>query len=74
MRMQVRRLRGVLGNKIVEVEETRECVKCKEILPLHRFDKNERIESGRDVKCRACKYTDLKKYYEHRKDSGSLLL
>ena len=72
--MQVQRLRGVLGNKVVETERMRECVKCKKMLPLHRFDKNEKIESGYDVKCRSCKYSDLKKYYEHRKGPGSLLL
>lgn len=53
--------------------ETRECVKCKKVLPIFWFDRNPRIESGYDVKCCRCKDTDKKKYLSHLKGYLSML-
>lgn len=50
--------------------EMRRCEKCWDVKPLSEFDRNYRIMSGYDIKCKACAEKDRRAYLDHiRRDA-----
>ena len=53
------------GRNVYDRTGVRMCVKCGEWKPLRDYFRSDRIESGYDVKCKACTRKDEDKWVAH---------